>query len=94
MITLVGDFDADDAKELTLAFEEAARTGSRKVVDCTGITFAGLALLHAFLSAAATGSLVLAGPLPHSLTALLEGTETTDVFTVAETLDEALRAGW
>ncbi|MEU2393419.1 STAS domain-containing protein [Streptomyces sp. NPDC007369] len=92
VITLVGDFDADPAKELTRAFEHAARTGTRTVVDCTGITFADVFLLHALIDAVATHDLVLAGPLPHPLTALLDGTETTGNFTIAETLDAALHA--
>ncbi|MEU3776353.1 STAS domain-containing protein [Streptomyces sp. NPDC032472] len=80
VITLVADFDADNAKELTFAFEKAARAGSKAVVDCTGITFAGLSLLHALIEAAHS-DLVLAGPLPHPLTALLDATQNTSAFT-------------
>ncbi|WP_030202576.1 hypothetical protein [Streptomyces sp. NRRL S-87] len=60
-------------------------------MDCTGITFADLTLLHTLITAAASPDLILAGPLPHSPTALLDGTQTNDLFTVAATLDDALR---
>ncbi|NXY95437.1 STAS domain-containing protein [Streptomyces sp. BR123] len=90
VINLVGDFDADSAKELTRAFEEAARGGGRTIADCTGITFADVFLLHTLLDANTTHDLTLAGPPPYPLLVLLDGTGTTDRFTITPDLHSAL----
>ncbi|WP_185921957.1 STAS domain-containing protein [Streptomyces sp. WAC06614] len=92
VITLVGDLDSDCATRLARAFAEAGHAGSTTVVDCTGITFVGLAVLHVLLDASTAQKLVLAGPLPHPLTVLLDGTQTRGAFTLADTLQDALPA--
>lgn len=87
VVTLMGEFDADSRKELDRVLGDAARTGTRTVVDCTHVTFADLALLHACHHC----DLTLAGPLPHPLTTLLEAAPTTSHrFTIAADLPTAL----
>ncbi|CAL9628185.1 hypothetical protein SUDANB120_06030 [Streptomyces sp. enrichment culture] len=93
VVTLVGEFDLDSAPDVRRALDAVAQTSTARhtIIDCTGITFAGSALLDVLLAARRRQDLVLAGPLPRALGVLLDLTGSAGLFTVADSLDAARR---
>ncbi|MFF5446500.1 STAS domain-containing protein [Streptomyces sp. NPDC012888] len=90
VITPVGEFDMDSAGEVRQILAAAEGSALRRtIVDCTGVAFADSALLHVLLGARQAHHLVLAGPLPLQLSALLAHTGTAPLFTIRDSLAAA-----
>ncbi len=91
VIVCGGEFDQDTLNPLEQACTAAADDpGVRRIVlDVTEVTFADSSMLNLMLLVRRTGRLVLAGPLPHQLSRLLDLTEARDLFPTAESIDAA-----
>lgn len=95
VVAPVGELDHHSAEKLRGALHECVASGSaRIVIDCSGLEFCdstGLnVLLATRLEAEGAGGGVHLAEIPPIVTRILEITGATAVFTLHETLDEAL----
>lgn len=91
VVTIVGEVDCDSAPDVETAVEEAARSGSRRLVlDLSRTVFADSSFLHIVLTARRRHELVIAGPLDPAVRRLFDVTGTTPHLRITDGLDEAL----
>ncbi|MFD3809199.1 STAS domain-containing protein [Streptomyces sp. NPDC058611] len=91
VITCAGEFDLATQQPLRQACDPALndRAIRRIVLDVSRITFADSSMLNTMLRLLRTGRLVLAGPLPRSLTRVLDPFHVRDLFPTAGSVKEA-----
>ncbi|MFD3698023.1 STAS domain-containing protein [Streptomyces sp. NPDC058646] len=90
VITAAGEFDVDTAQAMREILDEIAHSTAQKtIIDCTRITTADPALLHVLLDADRAHHMILAGPLPHQVDALLTHTATATPFLIADSVEAA-----
>nr|WP_202451741.1 STAS domain-containing protein [Streptomyces sp. SID4948] len=98
VVRVTDEIDADSAPLLSRTLEQAVlRSPGRTVVDLSAVPFADSSILHVLLTAQrrhtdAGGRLIVAGPFSDIVRRLFEVTGTAELFTMADTFDQALEA--